>query len=131
MHPTVTRYEIDLDVVERRPGLGDREAIALLCSEFALALNASHFIALSADDPTIAVESRTLLGNGVARYALTLDAVERWPGRGDREAIALVRSEFQRAVNASHLWRVCLDDPEVTILSRAIVDSSSTLRWAA
>lgn len=131
MHPTVTRYEIDLDVVERRPDLGDREAIALLRSEFALALNASHFIALSADDPAIAVESRTLLGSGVARYALTLDAVERRPNLGDREAIALVHSEFQRAVNASHLWRVCLDDPTVTIVSRGLVGDRSTLRWAA
>jgi hypothetical protein len=131
MHPTVTRYEIDLDVVERRPDLGDREAMALLRSEFALALNASHFIALSAEDPAIAVESRTPLVNGVARYALTLDAVERRPGLGDREAIALVRSEFQRALNASHLWRVCLDDPVVTIVSRALVDDRSTLLWAA
>jgi hypothetical protein len=131
MHPTLTRYEIDLDVVERRPDLGDREAMALLRSEFALALNASHFIALSADDPAIAVESRTPLVNGGARYALTLDAVERRPGLGDREAIALVRSEFQRALNASHLWRVCLDDPAVTIVSRGRVDDRSTLRWAA
>jgi hypothetical protein len=131
MHPTVTRYEIDLDVVERRPDLGDREAIALLHSEFALALNASHFIAVSADDPAIAVESRTLLGNGVARYALTLDAVERAAITSDQRAIALVRAEFQRALNASHLWRICLDDPTVTILSRAVVDSRSTLRRAA
>jgi hypothetical protein len=57
MHPTVTRYEIELDVLERRPGLGDREAIALLRSEFALALNASHFSALSAEDPVVAVRS--------------------------------------------------------------------------
>jgi hypothetical protein len=131
MQPTVTRYEIDLDVVERRPGLDDREAIALLRSEFALALNASHFIALSADDPTIAIESRTLLGNGVARYALTLDAVERAVVTSDQRAITLVRSEFQRAINASHLWRTCLDDPTVTILSRAVVDSRSTLPRAA
>lgn len=131
MHPTVTRYEIELDVVERRPDLGDREAIALLRSEFALALNASHFIALSADDPTIVVESRTVLGDGVARYALTLDAVERSAIAGEQEAVALVRSEFRRAVNAAHLWRVCLDDPTITIVSRAVLDDTSALRWAA
>ena len=131
MHPTVTRYEIELDVVERRPDLGDREAIALLRSEFTLALNASHFIALSADDPTIVVESRTLLGDGGARYALTLDAVERSAIAGEQEAVALVRSEFQRAVNASHLWRVCLEDPTITIVSRAVLESASALRWAA
>ena len=129
MHPTVTRYEIELDIVERRPDLADPEAIALLRSEFALALNASHFIALSADDPTIVVQSRTVLGDGVARYALTLDAVERAGIDGEEQAIALVRSEFQRAVNASHLWRVCLDDPAITILSRELVDDA--LRWAA
>ena len=131
MHPTVTRYEIELDVVERRPGLGDREAIALLRSELALALNASHFIAISADDPAIVVASRTVLGDGAARYALTLDAVERPGITSDERAIALVRSEFQRAVNASHLWRVCLDDPTVTIVSRGLVDDRSTLRCAA
>jgi hypothetical protein len=131
MHPSLTRYEIELDVVERRPDLGDHEAIALLHSEFVLALNASHFIALSADDPAIAVESRTVLGDGVARYTLTLDAVERPAIAGEEQAIALVRSEFQRAVNASHLWRVCLDDPTVTILSRVAADSGSALRWAA
>ena len=131
MHPTVTRYEIELDVVERRPGLGDREAIALLRSELALALNASHFSAISADDPTIVVESRTVLGDGAARYALTLDAVERAGITSEERAIALVRSEFQRAVNASHLWRVCLGDPTITIVSRAILDGRSALRWAA
>jgi hypothetical protein len=131
MEPTVTRYEIELDVVERRPDLGDREAIALLRSEFALALNASHFIALSADDPAIAVRSRTVLADGAARYALTLEAVERAGITTDERAIALLRSEFQRAVNASHLWRVCLDDPTVAILSRAVVDGRSALRWAA
>jgi hypothetical protein len=130
MHSTVTRYEIDLDVLERRPDLGDREAIALLRSEFALALNASHFIALGADDPVIVVESRTVPQEGVARYALTLDVVERHSIASEKQAIALVRSEFQRALNASHFWRVCIDDATVTIVSRAIVGSPSTLRHA-
>ena len=129
MHPTVTRYEIDLDVVERRPGLGDREAVALLRSELALALNASHFIAISADDPAIVVASRTVLGDGAARYALTLDAVERPGITSEEQALALVRSEFQRAFNASHFWRICLDDPAVAIRSRASVAGS--LRLAA
>jgi hypothetical protein len=131
MPPTVTRYEIELDVLERRPDLCDREAVALLRSEFALALNASHFIALSADDPVIVVESRTVPQEGVARYAVTLDAVERDSGATAEQAIALVRSEFQRALNASHFWRVCVDDPTVTIVSRGAVGSSSSLRRAA
>ena len=131
MHPTVTRYEIELDVLERRPELDDREAIALLRSEFALALNASHFIALSADDPVIAVESRSVPQEGVARYGLTLEAVERDGAAAEEQAIALLRSEFQRAFNASCFWRVCVDDPRVTIVSRATVGSPSTLRRAA
>jgi hypothetical protein len=131
MHSTVTRYEIELDVLERRPDLGDREAIALLRSEFALALNASHFIALGADDPVIIIRSRTVPQDGVGCYALTLDVVERDGIATAERAIALVRSEFQRALNASHFWRVCVDDPTVTIVSRDIVGSPSTLRRAA
>jgi hypothetical protein len=127
MHPTVMRYEIELDVVERRPDLGDREAIALLRSEFALALNASHFIALSAEDPVIVVESRTGVADGVARYALTLEAVERDAITSEAQALALVRREFQRAFNASHFWRVGLDDPTVVIRSRASVAGSLSL----
>jgi hypothetical protein len=131
MHSTVTRYEIELDLLERRPGLGDRAAIALLRSEFALALNASHFIALGADDPVIAVRSRTVPQDGVACYALTLDIVERDGSATEEQALALVRSEFQRALNASHFWRVCIGDPTVTIVSRELVGSPSTLRRAA
>jgi hypothetical protein len=131
MHPTVTRYEIELDVLERRPGLGDREAMALLRSEFALALNASHFIALSAEDPVVAVRSRVVPQEGVARYALTLDVVERDARASEEQAIALLRSEFQRALNASYFWRVSVDDPTVTIVSRAATGSVSALRRAA
>jgi hypothetical protein len=131
MDSTVTRYEIELDLLERRPDLDDREAIALLRSEFALALNASHFIALSADDPVVVVASRAVPQEGVARYALTLEAIERDAAAGPEQARALVRGEFQRAFNASHFWRVCLDDPTVTIVSRATVDRSPTLRRAA
>jgi hypothetical protein len=131
MHSTVTRYEIELDVLERRPDLGDREAIALLRSEFALALNASHFIALSAEDPVVAVRWRVVPHDGVARYALTLDLVERDAGASDEQAIALLRSEFQRALNASYFWRLCVDDPTVTFVSRALVGSPSALRRAA
>jgi hypothetical protein len=131
MHPTVTRYEIELDVLERRPGLGDREAMALLRSEFALAFNASHFIALSSEDPVVAIRSRVVPQEGVARYALTLDVAERDARATEEQAIALLRSEFQRALNASHFWRVCVEDPMVTIVSRAVAGSASALRRAA
>jgi hypothetical protein len=131
MHPTVTRYEIELDVLERRPGLGDREAIALLRSEFALALNASHFSALSADDPVVAVRSRVVSREGFARYALTLELVERDADAGEEKAVALVLSEFRRALNAAHFWRLCGDDPTVTIVSRVPAGSALALRRAA
>jgi hypothetical protein len=131
MHSTVTRYEIDLDVLERRPDLGDREAIALLRSEFALALNASQFIALSADDPVVMVRSRIAGRDGIARYRVTLDVAERDAGASDERAIALLRSEFQRALNASYFWRLCIDDPMLTFVSRAVAGSASPLRRAA
>jgi hypothetical protein len=127
---SATRYEIKLDVLERRPDLGDREAIALLRSEFALALNASHFIALSEDDPEIAVASRTIPQEGVARYELTLEFVPR-RAMSERRAIELVHSEFQRAINASHFWRVCVEDPAVTVVSREPAFAPIELRRAA
>jgi hypothetical protein len=130
MDSNATRYEIEIDVLERRPALGDRAAIALLCSEFQLALNASHFIALSADDPAIYVESRTIPQEGVARYELTFEFVER-RAMSERQAIALVYSEFQRAVNASHFWRLSAEDPTVTVRSRELAEAPAPLRRAA
>ena len=130
MHFNLTRCEIELDVLERRPDLDDREAIALLRSEFQLALNASHFVALSADDPQLVVSSRTAPQEGVARYALTLEFAAR-RAMSEEQATALVHSEFVRALNASHFWRVCVDDPMVTVLSRDLAASRSQLRWAA
>ena len=67
----------------------------------------------------------------VTRYEIELDVLERRPGLGDREAIALLRSEFQRALNASYFWRLCVDDPTVTIVSRVVAGSVSALRRAA
>jgi len=131
MAPNATRFQIDLDVLERRPDLDDRAAIALLRSEFQLALNASHFIALSAEDPEITIGSRTVPQEGVARYALTLAFVPR-RAMSDQQTIALVHSEFTRALNASHFWRICVEDPTVTVAaSRESVHSESSLRWAA
>jgi hypothetical protein len=123
------RYEIELDVLERRPDLSDPDAIALLRSEFQLAVNASYFIALSEDDPIVTVVSRTVPQEGVARYALTLEFTERRE-LSEGDAIALVHSEFVRALNASHFWRICVDDPTVTVVSRTEA-TPSQLRWAA
>lgn len=130
MDSNATRYEIELDLLERRPDLDDRAAISLLRSEFQLALNASHFIALSADDPTIVDVSRSVPQEGVARYELALEFVER-RAPTEQQAIALMHGEFQRAINASHFWRVCVDDPTVTIISREPVAAPVELRRAA
>lgn len=123
-----TRYEIELDAIERHPELGDHDAIELLRGEFRLAFNASHFIALSADDPQVAVTSRTHPQEGVARYEVTLEFVPRREHCED-DAIALVRSEFQRALNASYFLRAFADDPAIAIRSGALVVDE--LRWAA
>ncbi|MEA2157393.1 MAG: hypothetical protein QOE11_3533 [Solirubrobacteraceae bacterium] len=125
------RYEIELDVIERRPELDDRAAIALLRDEFALAINASHFIALSEDDPAIAIASRTVPQEGVARYALTFEFTARPHAGSEGEIVALLHSEFQRAINASQLWRVCTEDPTVTILTGERAGSLAQLRHAA
>lgn len=129
MDPNAMRYEIELDVLERRPELRDHDAIALLRGEFQLAVNAAHFIALSEDDPIVTVASRTVPQEGVARYALALEFTERRPLSED-EAIALVHSEFVRALNASHFWRVCVEDPTVRVVAREVA-SPSQLGWAA
>lgn len=113
-----TRYEIELDMLERNSALGARQAIELLRSEFQLALNASHFVALSAEDVTFQIVSRSAPQEGVGRYELALDIVERDAGLCDDTAIELLQREFRRALNASHFWRVCVEDFRVTVLSR-------------
>jgi hypothetical protein len=130
MNQTATRYEIELDVIERRPDLADRDAIELLRSEFRLALNASHFIALSADDPEIAVHSRTAPQEGIARYVLTMEFAPRRV-LPEQDAIELVRSEFQRALNASYFQRIFVEDPTITVDARELVGDDASLRWAA
>lgn len=130
MDSNATRYEIELDLLERRPDLDDCAAISLLRTEFQLAVNASHFVALSAADPTIGDVSRTVPQEGVARYEFALEFVERRVPT-EQQAIALVRSEFQRAINASHFWRLCVDAPTVTVISREPVAAPAELRRAA
>jgi hypothetical protein len=129
MPDNATRYEIDLDVLERRPELSDRAAIDVLRSEFRLAVNASHFIALSADDPELVAVSRGAGQDGEARYGLTLEFVPRRE-LAPADAIALVHSEFQRALNASYFARVCVDERAITVRSRELV-ADEPLRWAA
>lgn len=130
MHPTITRYEIELDMLERNRALSDDEAAKLLRSEFQLALNASHFSALSADDIALRVTSRRVPQEGVARYAVTLEFAERNPRLDDEQAAALLRREFQRALNASYFWRMSDEDFPVAVVSRAPVRTHVTLRAA-
>ena len=130
MLPTLTRYEIELDMLERNRGLSDRRAVELLRREFQLALNASHFSALSAEDVAVRVTSRTIPQEGVARYAVTLEFAERTPGLDDERAAALLRREFQRALNASYFWRMSDEDFPVTVVSRAALAPYAPLRAA-
>lgn len=131
MNDNALLFEIELDALERRPGLGERDALALLHSEFRLAFNASHFVALSAEDPDVVVLSRSHPQEGVARYVLTLEFTPRRPLR-EHEAIALVRSELQRALNAAHFWRIFVEDPSVAIAAgEPAVSEQPALRHAA
>jgi hypothetical protein len=123
-----TRYEIELDAIERHPEIAEHDALELLRSEFRLAFNASHFIALSVDDPQVTVVSRTHPQEGVARFTLTFDFVPRRE-RSDDDAIALIRSEFQRALNASYFLHAFVEDPAIAVYPDE--PDSAELRWAA
>jgi aspartokinase-like uncharacterized kinase len=128
MHPTLTRYEIELDMLERNRALSNAQAVQLLRSEFQLALNASHFSAVSAEDIAVYVASRIVPQEGVARYTVELEFAERTAGLDDEQATSLLQREFQRALNASHFWRVSSEDFRVSVISRAAVE---TLRLRA
>ncbi len=130
---TLTPIAIDaeLEFVERRPQLRDAEAIALMRSEFRLALNNLHFIALSAEDPEMVIDARTVSRHGTTRYDLTLRFVPRDATATDDELAELVYSEFRRAVNASHFLRIAADDPVVTVISPAVSNGNVRLRQAA
>jgi hypothetical protein len=130
MHPTLTRYEIELDMLERDRTLSNQQAVELLRSEFQLALNASHFSAVCAADIAVAVAARTVPQEGVARYAVSLEFAERTPELDDEQAAALLLGEFQRALNASYFWRMSSDDFRVTVVSRVPVDTRRRLPTA-
>jgi hypothetical protein len=130
MHPTLTRYALVLDMLERDRALSDRQGIKLLGSEFQLALNASHFSAACAEDIAVAVISRTVAPEGSARYSVSLEFAERTPQLDDEQAGALLLREFQRALNASYFWRMSRDDVRVTVVARAPIATRPTLRAA-
>ncbi len=130
---TLTPIAIDLEFEfdERRPDLPDRDAISLLRNEFGLALNDLHFTALSADDPEVTIDGRTVSEQGVTRYDITLQFVPRDASATDDELAALVRSAFSRAINASHFMRITGGDPTVTVISPAVSYGHVLLRLAA
>jgi EAL domain-containing protein (putative c-di-GMP-specific phosphodiesterase class I) len=129
-HDDITHYTLELDICEREAALGHRHAVALLRSEFALALNASYFIALSADDITVGAVSRSIPRAGVARYVVVLELVERDPAMTDEQADELLRREFQRAQNASYFLRACREDFAVGLVARERVSAQADLRAA-
>jgi hypothetical protein len=129
-HDDITRYRLKLDVLERDDALSNRRAIDLLRSEFALALNASYLRGLSAGDIEVGFISRSTSQEGVARYTVVLELVERTPSMTDEEVGELLQREFQRAQNAAHFWRVCRDDFRVTLVAREHAGAHSALRAA-
>jgi hypothetical protein len=129
-HDDITRYRLELDVLEREGALGNRRAIDLLRSEFALALNASYLMGLSAGDIAVGFISRSIPQGAVTRYTVVLELVERVPSMNDEEAGELLHREFQRAQNAAHFWRVCRDDFRVTLVARERAGMQAILRAA-
>jgi EAL domain-containing protein (putative c-di-GMP-specific phosphodiesterase class I) len=117
-NPSLTRYVLQLDVLERNSTLSDAAAVALLRSEFALAINASHFSQLS-DAIAVDVLSREIPQDGVARYTVLLDLEERTP-MTDEQAAELVCRECHRAQNASHFMRISTEDFCAKLVARDV-----------
>jgi hypothetical protein len=126
------RYVLQLEMLERGGTLGDRDAIDLLRSEFALAQNAGRFDAFAADDVDFDVLSRSAPQEGVTRYEVELALEEREPGCSDEQALALLRRAFTGALNASYFLRACTDDDiRLELVSRAPAAASAWLPRAA
>ncbi|MDP2710576.1 MAG: hypothetical protein Q8O56_05100 [Solirubrobacteraceae bacterium] len=111
-------YTLRLELHERGDAISDEQAIGLLHGDFALALNASRFDALSADDIEVSVVSRSPTRDGRTRYDLELRLRERTRDLDDERALALLRRAFTDALNASYFLRVCDDDLTVDLISR-------------
>lgn len=131
MERDLMRYALQLEMLERNGVLSDEQAIDLLHAEFALALNASRFVAVSADDIEVHAISRGTPQEGVTRYGVELYLQERTSGLDDEQAMALLRRAFQDAINASYFWRVCVDDLTIELVSRAAVAAPVALRAPA
>lgn len=131
-HDDTTRYWLELDMLERDmlERDADRAGAELLRSEFALALNASYFMALSGDIEIGAVE-RSVPQEGVARYAVELLLEERAPSCTDEQVAERLQREFARAQNASHFIRIASEDFDVILASRERVGSPQVSLRAA
>lgn len=120
------RYRLELDVLERDETLGNARAIELLRSEFALALNASCLMAMSAEDIHVGAIWRSTPQEGAARYAVELLLEERAPSMTDVQVAELLTREFQQAQNASHFLRIAREDFSVTLTARERAASHET-----
>ncbi len=115
---SLTRYVLQLDVLERNGALSDAAAAALLRREFVLAFNASYFALLGRGDIAVDVRSRETPQDGVARYTVVLELEERRPRMTDEQAAELVSREFQRALNGGHFLRISGEDFAAQLTAR-------------
>jgi hypothetical protein len=125
-----TRYELELEMIERRPALSDRQAMELLRREFALALNAGNFSMLAEGDVAVDIVSRSVPQEGVGRFGVVMELCERGNGLSNEVAVDVLQREFRRALNAAHFWRVSVEDIGVTVLYRRHVSPRLDLRAA-
>jgi hypothetical protein len=131
MERDLIRYVVQLEMLERHAALADSEAIALLCSELALAQNAGRFDGFAVDDIDFEVLSRSAPQEGVTRYDVQLRLEEREPAGDDEQALVRLRRAFTGALNASYFLRVCTDDIRLELVSRAPAAAPAPLPRAA
>lgn len=129
-HDDSMRYTLELEMLERHAVLGSRRGAELLRAEFALALNASYLIHLSAGEIEVGAIWRSVLPHGMTRYVVELVLEERRPGMTDEQAAELVQREFALAQNASHFLRVSRDDFGARLVARERAGAGVHLRAA-
>lgn len=129
-HDDTTRYTVELDMLERDAVLEGRRPAELLRGEFALAVNASYFRALSVGDIDVGAIWRSVLRDGGARYVVELVLDERMPAMTDAQAAELVQREFALAQNASHFLRISGQDFSASLVARERLGADAGLRAA-
>jgi hypothetical protein len=111
---TTARYILELNMIER----ASRAGTGLLRDEFERALNASHFMTLSAGDIQIGAITRSIPQEGVSRYTAEMVLDERHPSRTDAEIAELLERAFASAQNASYFLHMAIEDFTVRLVSR-------------